>query len=490
MIVDREVKCMLPEDLVDLVQKVRKQKAEGQTLEVKAAQGGCPKLYDTLSSFSNQAEGGIILFGLDEKTGFSLVGVYDAQELQKKITEQCTDQMQPPIRAVLTVAEIEGQYVCSAEIPGLDVADRPCYYKGSGRVKGSYIRVGDADIVMTDLELYSFEAFRRHLHDDERPISRATMAMLDQDALTAYVLKKRQERPGFAKLTEEQTYEMLGVTNQGIPTLSAVLNFGIYPQGLLPQLAITAIVVPGTAIGDRQDAVRFLDNKRIEGTVRTMFDEAMAFCARNMKVRTIIDPMTGQRADKTEYPVTAIREAVLNALLHRDYSPFTEGMSIQIDFFTDRLEIHSPGCLYGRLTIDQLGYAKLDLRNPTLAVMAESLTKAENRYSGIPTIRREMAEYGLPAPVFENRRDEFVVTLYNQVQEKTGPTPHTDAISPEDLLAFCAVPRSKQEIAAHLGINVSNYLMKRYVTPLLETGALRLTIPEKPRSKNQRYVHK
>ena len=84
---------------------------------------------------------------------------------------------------------------------------------------------------------------------------------------------------------------------------------------------------------------------------------------------------------------------------------------MQICFFSDRLEIHSPGTLYGRMTVEQLGTARPDLRNPALAVMTEVLTGAENRYSGIPTMRREMTEYHLPAPKFENRRNEFVVTF-------------------------------------------------------------------------------
>lgn len=479
---------MLPEELVALVKKVQRSQAEGPGLEVKTAHEDCPKLYDTLSSFSNQSSGGTILFGLSEKDHFAIVGVRDVQALQKSVTEQCTDQMQPPVRMVFTAAEIDGKMVCAAEIPGLDIAERPCYYKGRGRVKGSYIRVGDGDFVMTDLELYSFEAFRRHLHDDERPIDRANMELLDPDAVAAYILQKKQARPGFAKLTEEQINELLCITANGVPTLAAVLNFGLYPQGLLPQLAITAVVVPGMAMGDMQGAARFLDNKRMEGTLNNMLEEAMAFCVRNMKRRTIINAQTGKREDAAEYPLTAIREAVLNALIHRDYSQYTEGTPIQILFFDDRLEIHSPGCLYGRLTIDQLGTARPDLRNPALAVMAETLTAAENRYSGIPTIRREMASYGLPAPVFENRRDEFVVTLKNRAAE-TAAAPEGYNLSEEkDLLTFCALPRTRDEIAKYLGIQVSHYMMQKYVTPLLESGELRMTHPEKPRSKHQTYV--
>lgn len=106
----------------------------------------------------------------------------------------------------------------------------------------------------------------------------------------------------------------------------------------------------GTEIGDvDQDSARFIDNKRISGTISEMVEEALNFCRRNMKVKTIISKETGARTDKTEYPVDALREAILNAVIHRDYS--------------------------------------------------------------IPTMRNAMKEYGLPEPKFENRRNEFVVTL-------------------------------------------------------------------------------
>lgn len=477
---------MLPEELVDLVSRTVHQKAETQTLKLKAAHVDCPKrLYDTLSSFSNQDSGGVLLFGVDETKSFEVVGVYDLQSLQKKVTEQCS-QMEPPVRAVFTVAEVDGKPVCSAEIPAIDLSERPCYYKGAGRVKGSYIRVGDADLPMTDYELYSYEAFRKHLYDDERPIKRASLKALNQDVLQRYVLEKRIDRPGFGKLSEPEQYELLNITWNGAPTLAAVLNFAIYPQGYLPQLGITAIVVPGTEIGSlAEDSARFLDNKRIEGTIAEMVEEALAFCKRNMKTRTVIAPDTGLRTDRTEYPINALREIILNALIHRDYSLYTEGTPVQLDFFSDRVEVHSPGCLYGRATIEQLGHSRPDLRNPALAVMAENLTDSENRYSGIPTIRREMQAYGLPAPVFENRRDEFVVTLYNTpINSDTAPS---SANAAEALLAFCKTPRSRKEIADFLKLKTTTYAMQRYVTPLLKSGKLKMTDPEHPGSRTQKY---
>ena len=482
---------MLSEELIELANQTMQMKAESQTVEVKAAHVDCPKkLYDTLSSFSNQDGGGVILFGIDETQGFKAVGVYNLQELQKKVTEQC-NQMLPPVRAVFTFAEVDGKPICAAEIPSVDLTERPCYYSGAGRVKGSYIRVGDADLPMTDYEIYTYEAFRKHLHDDERIVERAKMTFLDADKVQSYLLRMKEERPGFSQLSTEQAYEMLAITRDGVPTLAAVLNFGLYPQGYFQQLAITAVVVPGTEIGDlSRDAARFLDNKRIEGTLSVMLTEAISFCKRNMRVKTIVDAATGERKDKSEYPIEAIREAVLNALIHRDYSHFTEGTPIQINFFADRLEIHSPGGLYGRMTVEDLGKARPDLRNPALATMSEFLLKTENRYSGIPTIRREMAAAGLPEPVFVNRRNEFVVILYNENRAPEVQEQQDLAEDASGLLAFCRIPRTRKEIADYLGIGTVFYAMQHYVQPLVASGKLAMTIPEKPKSRNQKFVVK
>lgn len=475
---------MLSEELLILIKKIQEIKAESQTVEVKSAHNGCPKrLYDTLSSFSNQDGGGIIVFGLDEKQGFEAVGVYDLQDLQKSVTEQC-NQMEPAVRGVFTFAEYEDKNICALEVPSVELVERPCYYKGAGKVKGSYIRVGDADLPMTDYEIYSYESYKKHVHDDEREVERIDLSYMDREILDKYIVEKKQAKPKFSKLNEEQIYEMLNIKRNERFTLAAVMNFALYPQGVFPQLGITAVVVPGYSIGELGNSgERFVDNKRIEGTISEMLEEAMVFCKRNMKIKTIIDSKTGKRNDRTEYPINAVREAILNALIHRDYSVHTEGTPIQINFFTDRLEIHSPGGLYGRMTVEQLGKARPDLRNPTLATMAESLNQAENRYSGIPTIRMEMKEYGLPEPEFKNGRNEFVVTLYNkEIEQKKICLTLEDKI-----VEFCKEPKSRKEIAEFLEIKTTTYAYSKYILPLLEEGRLGMIIPDIPASRNQKY---
>jgi ATP-dependent DNA helicase RecG len=518
---------------------VQSHRCETQTTEVKTAQGGCPsKLYGTLSAFSNQDGGGVILFGLDESERFEAVGVYDPQDLQHRVAEQCK-QMQPAVRPLFTVCDVAGRIVVSAEIPGVDVTERPVYYKGVGRVKGSFVRVGEADEPMSDYEIYSFDAYRRRVRDDIRPAEFAEISQLDDELLSRYLVAVRKNKPNAAKLSDDEVLGLMGIVRDGGPTLAGVLCFSKYPQAAFPQLCVTAVVVPGLQMGNTgPSGERFTANNRIEGTIEEMLDEAVLFVERNMRVKTIIDE-NGKRADKTEYPVAAVREAILNALVHRDYSIHTEGAPVRILMFNDRLEIRNEGGLYGRATIDSLGKIHADTRNQTLANILEVTRVVENRYSGIPTIRAEMARYGLPAPVFENSRGYFSVTLKNDYaagqaaisdhaplvrnevltvrESATAPyrvreeptylyeNPALDsvyryedpvrdsvyrygmsALEATDILSFCKRPRTRKEIADFFG-KTQYYAMKTLAAPLLEAGKLKMTIPNRPKSRNQRY---
>lgn len=484
---------MLPGELADLVRQVQEQRCETQLVELKASRNGCPKhLYDTLSSFSNQDEGGTIVFGIDEKADFAVVGVYDAQDLQKHVVEQC-DQMCPPVRAVFTTVTLEEGTVVSAEIPGIDVSDRPCYYQGKGRLRGSYVRVADADKPMTEYEIYSYEAFRKQYHDEVEPVPRATLASLDQNLINRYLTRIRSSKPNLARLADDKILELMSVTRNGEVTLAGVMLFSLYPQAYFPQLSIIATVVPGTEAGvvDEQGN-RFLDNKRIEGTLSEQLEGALAFVNANMRVPTHIDPSTGKRADQAEYPIEAVRELVLNALIHRDYSSHTQGMPIQLLMYRDRLEIVNPGGLYGRLTVNDLGKVQPDTRNPVIATIMEALGETENRYSGIPTVRRLLDEAGMPEPLFESFRGQFLATLRNDRSSRLrGIDVHPGlelADTQRKIALFCAgEPRSRQEIAELVGVQAP-YVMRRYVKPMVEAGLLELTLPDTPRSSYQRYT--
>lgn len=476
---------MTSEELYETLLTIQKMRCETQTLELKSAEYGCPKrLYDTLSSFSNQDDGGMIVFGIDEEKNYKETGVYDAQDIQKKINEQCL-QMTPVVRPLITVVEKDGKKFVSAEIPGMDLVDRPCYYQGRGRLKGSYTRIGDSDEPMTEYEVYSYEAFRKKYQDDIREVPRATMAALDQESLNQYITLLKQGKPHLSSMKDEMIYELVSIKRNSEITLSATLLFSPYPQAYFPQLCITAIVVPGTELGENGVAgERFLDNQRIEGNIPDMLSGALQFVKRNMRTKTIINEKTGQREDRTDYPVTAIREAVINALVHRDYSIHTEGMPIQLIMFQDRLEIRNPGGIYGRMRVDQLGKVQPDTRNPVLASALEVMHITENRYSGIPTIRMEMDRYQLEQPEFVDERGIFIVRLYHKTNEKTEAI-HTEEAM--DLILFCRTPRTRKEICEYLGLSSVTYAIQKHVLPLVEAGQLKMSLPDKPKSPRQLY---
>lgn len=477
---------MTGEELKDLLKTIQRTKCETQTLELKSANADCPKkLFDTLSSFSNQDDGGIIVFGINEELGYKECGVYDPHDLQKKVNEQCL-QMEPVVRPLLTVVEKDEKFFVSAEIPGIDIIERPCFYRGKGRLKGSYTRIGDSDEPMTEYEVYSYEAFRRKYQDDIRPVHRATLRSLDQQKLGEYIDKLKAGKPHLSAIDEETIYELMSIKRNDEITLMAVLLFSPYPQAYFPQLCITAVVVPGTELGVEGTAgERFLDNQRIEGSIPEMLDAAIAFVRRNMRTKTIVNPETGKREDRTDYPITAVREAVLNSLVHRDYSIHTEGMPIQIIMFDDRIEIHNPGGIYGRIKVDQLGKVQPDTRNPVLATALEVLGATENRYSGIPTIRKELKKNGLPEPLFEDQRGQFSVTFFNTSDNHPAKAELDDKAS--GLIEFCRTPRTRQEIADYLGLSSISYAIKDYVMPLVDNGLIKLSIPDKPRSPKQLY---
>ena len=276
------------------------------------------------------------------------------------------------------------------------------------------------------------------------------------------------------------------------------------------QKSLALMYPKGLAFIVGQGGERFLDNQRITGTIEEMVAEAVDFVNRNSRHSTIIDDH-GKRIDRDEYPLKAVREAVLNALVHRDYSIHSESVPVRIEIYRDRLEIISSGGLYGKLTIDSLGKVRPDTRNTALANILELLHITENRYSGIPTIYYELTKAKMAPPQFAVRRGEFVVTFTSKIavayelpqakqlqvseaintygaqpDRKEPPSVRAEDEKELQVLAFCRIPRSRQEIIDFLGFS-RYYTMCKIVQPLLDSGKLALTLPEKPKSSKQRY---
>ena len=474
---------MQTKELINLIDNIVSLKTETNNIEFKKAKDGVPEnLYDTLSSFSNTS-GGIIIFGVDEKNNYDICGITNPDIFQKKITEQSL-MMEPKIRPIITICEYDGKIIASAEIPELDVFNKPCYYSGKGKMKGSYIRVGDADLPMTDYEIYSFDAFKYKTEDELRSKERIEKDIFNEISINSFLDKIISVKPNLINLDRDTILKMNGIIDKNnYPTVCGILNFGKYPQIFSPNLDIVAVRCSTNEYGiEDQNGIRFLDNKRLDGTISEMLKLAISFVINNIKKATRINDR-GIREDVLEYPIKAIREIILNSLIHRDYSIHTENEPIRLTIFDDRIEISNPGGLYGRLSIDELGKVHSDIRNPFIASILEILEVTENRYSGIPTIYAEMKKAGLMEPKFESVRGTFKVTLYNSKK--------TDIINDNfvsKIKAYCKTPRTKESLAKFFGYDEKHpaYFINSYVIPLIEQGILAYTIPSKPRSKNQK----
>ena len=305
---------------------------------------------------------------------------------------------------------------------------------------------------------------------------------MKRDDVTEYLIKLKREKVNLLNLEDGRILETQGIVQGVSPTLAGLILFGEYPQEFFPKLSVTAMVVQGNEIGDLgDDGERFVDNKRLEGTIPQMLESTLSFVRRNMKTKTIITE-DGKRRDKTEYPIKAVREIILNALIHRDYSIHTESSPIRLIMYNNRLELENPGGLYGRITLDDLGKAAADTRNPYLAGALEIMINTENRFSGIPTVIAELKKAKMQAPVFINERGVFKVVFFN------GSDTHSETHDIEiDIINFCKTPRTREALAEKFNFETPSYFIKNYIHPLIEMGKIKMTMPDKPKSKNQKY---
>ncbi len=385
-------------------------------IEVKAAQRGTPqRLFESLSAFANRTGGGVILLGLDENRAFEVVGVGDAQRAIEEISHVAAEQLEPTLRPEFTLAEIDGKSVLAIEVFEIPVEQKPCFYKAAGLQSGAYIRVGNTNRQMSSYEVFSYLTARAQPTFDEEPVIEATIADLDRERLEEYIRQLRRARldaPYLNRPLEEVLKQLCiirDVDGTLRPTLAGLLMFGAYPQTFEPQLVITFLHYYGTDEAEKTPrGERFLDNRKFEGPIPDMVEAAVNYVMASIRKSSLIEGLL--RRDIPEYPEEAVREAVVNAVAHRDYSPYVRGSYIQLRLFADRLEVQSPGGLYGTVTEETLEEEQ-STRNRVLMRLMEDAHLVENRGSGIRAMIDAMRRLNLEPPRFQDRRASFLVTF-------------------------------------------------------------------------------
>ena len=193
-------------------------------------------------------------------------------------------------------------------------------------------------------------------------------------------------------------------------------------------------------------------------------------------------------------------------MLHRDLSQYKEGVYSKVVIYKDRIEFRNVGSLYGENTIEKIKKPEMDVevRNKTLVKLVETLGGViENRHTGIRTMIDEMKDAKLPEPVFNNEREDFVVTFYNGEYPELYPKKlmkyQNAQVNAQDkaqdendicvkILKYCEEAKDIFEIMNFMGYNNRTRFRRDYIKPLVDKGVLRMTIPDKPTSRNQKYI--
>lgn len=410
-------------DLEDLLAELRALGDDHSRVEAKRARGGTPTtIPQTLSAFSN-SEGGTLLLGVDEGRDFAVTGVEDAAEIVRRLTSMMADAVDPPVRGQVDVHRLDGADVVVAVVPALARTERPCHVRREGVHRGSYVRVGDGDRRLSEYEVSLLLAGRGQPREDERPVVEATLQDLSTDLVDGFIGRLRSASRRLEQVPDEVALTMTKVLVAApdgalVPSLAGLLCFAAYPQTFFPQLNITLAGYPNVKPGmPGPRGERFTASARFDGPVAEMVAEALVAARREMRTRSVI--VGFGRRDIPEYPDLAVREALVNAVVHRDYSAGSRGSQVQLEMYPDRLVVRSPGGLFGTVEIDRLGDPGMSsARNGLLMKVLEDVfvsgeAVVENRGSGIPTMFGALRAAALPPPMFIDRISSFEVTLSN-----------------------------------------------------------------------------
>ncbi|MBI3336419.1 putative DNA binding domain-containing protein [Candidatus Peregrinibacteria bacterium] len=388
---------MTEKELLELIRK-----GEGQTLEFKDDRVHPRSFAETLAAFA-AANGGVVLIGVaDDGT---IQGVSQFERVRDNLIYEaagrshCEPQIQP-----IEVERIEthdGKIVVAVTVP----AD----FETLHSVAGKYVlRVGSRNEPLTPRELRRLMFSRGEVSFERLACERVNLWDLDQKRMTRYILKHEEHSGRPLNLSQGEFLLNLGCATRKekeiIPTHAGVLLFHEEPQLYFLQSQLLCARFKGT------DVIEYLDRKEFRGPLPELVDQATRFIKSHMRIGGRIPGI--QRVDYPEYPEVAFREAIINAVIHRDWS--LEGEFIRVFMFDDRIEVMSPGRLLPPITIEamQKGEVESRLRNPVIVEVLDRLGGyIEKLGTGIRRMIDAMKEHDLEPPRFELQGDLLKVIL-------------------------------------------------------------------------------
>ena len=395
---------------------------ENKTIEFKEIIPNSKKISQTAVAFANGA-GGKILIGITDDR--KIVGIDEKQDIFRIIDDLNTiiyDSCYPNINADIYTENKDNKTILVIEVfPG---NLKPYYIKSMGKENGVYIRVGASNRKASYENVLELERQRRNITFDEE-----IDWDLEYEDLNLDFLKKKFKENG--KDFSEEKLLNLGLIKKDGNDLKVTRGFGII-LGLYENTNINCARFKGKTMDI------FLDKKEFDGDIFGKIENIQMFLSNHLNLSSKFENF--QRKDILEIPMLALREGIINAIVHRDYS--NQGRDIKIGIYDDVVEIVSPGGLPSTLTIEQIYSGRSEIRNRVLARIFKELNFIEKWGSGINRMINLCKEVNLKVPEIKETGDSIVLTFYRTensaglVPDSAGLVPDKNNLSETELKVF------------------------------------------------------
>jgi ATP-dependent DNA helicase RecG len=377
----------------------------GQTLAL-MAEPEVQVLAETLVAFAN-SDGGTILIGVTE-TGQATGQVF-ADELEVAL-QSAVQECRPPVEVRWHQAAAEEGLAFAIVVK----RSPELHSLADGRV---LIRAGVENRPLSGGEIRQLAATKSTGDFEAELAPGARREDLDEETIAEFVAKweERQHRE-WTRPVDALLLEVGALSEDGHPTVAGVLLFARNPQAFLPQSGLTFVKFVGTLPRGESGQPGYGRREEIGGPLARIIQRTWEIVGEEMRIGAVVTGL--EREERTEYPVSAVREALVNAVAHRDYR--LGGRRIEVRMFADRMEITSPGGLPGFITVDNIVEEHFS-RNPRIVIGLYQWGYIEELGLGVDLMIEEMVRAGHPPPRFRDTPSSFSVALYN-VRER-APLP-------------------------------------------------------------------
>ena len=437
---------------------------EDKTLEFKRDDSGREGIVRTAVAFSNTS-GGVIIIGVADRTR-DIVGVEDPLLTEERIASLLSDTVSPRIVPEIEIVPWRDTHLIVIRVhPG---PSRPYHVVSEGPTEGIYVRVGSTNRRADDELSRELARISRGRSFDEEPLAGA-------DVLEE--IDMRAVREAYAGTRDVRARDLvtlrLAMEHAGsrVPTVGGMLLFGVRRLEEFPDACIRAARFKG------RDRGTLIDSLDIDAFPHQAVGQALAFIRRNISVGMELEG--ARRVDVWQYPPVALREAIVNAIVHADYSQ--RGGPLRIAVFDDRLEVENPGILMPGLTLEDLYEGVSRLRNRAIGRVFRDLGLIEQWGSGVSRMLEACRKAGLPDPEIREIGLRFRVTFH----ARREGTPGLDELDEAILRALADEDGlSTSEVAEIIGR--TSRATRARLRDLVESGFV-VEIGSSPNDPHRRY---